>query len=241
MDIRKKENNGLNITIKVNKKNYNSIIKNIKNLGKEAEYDSNVNKLDYSILVNCQRLPYMNIKGWSSRVTGKDHRTSHVTFVDYDNILFKIIFDEISYITEKYNLPPWYVVSTFEEQDPDGNLYGNYLLYNFKKCTFKEVIDIQDKLSCDQAFKKIPLLYRFKCWCARLSEKSDGKKINRPKPKFKCIIGDTTKEHNQEISNSHLEAFNELYPETKDLIKYTNKDDGTIKDVTYVEYVTASG
>ena len=241
MDIRKKEGQGINISVKLDKRSYDSYIKDIKILGKKYESQSNTSFLKYSILTNCQKLPYMKIKGWSSRVVDKNKRVSHVTYVDYDNVLFRIIFDEISYLTEKYNLPPWYCMSTFEDTDPNGEVYGNYLLFNLKKSTFKEVIEMQDKLSCDQAFKRIPLLYRFKCWCARLGEKNDGKKIKRPAPKFKCIIGDVKKSYNQEISNSHLQALNAIYPETKNLIKYKNKDKGTIKDVVFVDYITASG
>jgi hypothetical protein len=235
MDIRKKEDNGFNININLDKKNYINLISDLKKLGKKYEANSNENKLKYSIYSSCRKKPYMNVKGWSSRVVDKNGRTTHVTFVDYDNILFRLVLDEITYITEKYNLPPWYVFSTQETKDDNGEIYGNYLLYNFKKCTFKEVIDIQDKLSCDQAFKKIALLYRFKCWCARLSGK--GK---RSAPKFKCIIGDVNKEYNQEISNSHLEALNAIYPETIGLIKYKNKDSGKMGDVSFVEYSTAS-
>lgn len=234
MDIRDKET-GLNISVKLDKFHYKKLIGKIKELGRIYEHKSDVNKLHYSILSNCQKLPYMKVKGWSSRVVDTNKRITHVTFVDYDNTLFWIIFDEISYLTEKYNLPPWYVFSTYEDTDPNGQIYGNYLLYNLKKCNFKEVIEMQDKLCCDQAFKKIPLLYRFKCWCSRLSNKN-----KRPSPKFKCVIGDTKKVYNQETSNGHLQALNSIYPETKGLIRYANKDKGTIKDVTFVEYITAS-
>jgi len=235
MDIRKKENRGTNLTFKLDFKQYRKFISEMKNLGKEFEHKSDVNRLNYSILANCQKVPYMNVKGWSSRVVDPNGRTTHVTFVDYDNILFRLVLDEISYLTEKYNLPPWIVLKTFEDIDNNGEVFGNYLLFNLKKCTFKEVIDMQDKLSCDQAFKKIPLLYRFKCWCARLSKK--GK---RNAPEFKCIIGDIKKSYNQEISNGHLEGLNAIFPETKGLIKYKNKDKGKMKDIAFVEYVTAS-
>lgn len=178
----------------------------------------------------------MKIKGWASRVVDDNGRTTHVLFLDYDNILYRCLVDEIRYLIEKYNLPPCYIMKTFEKIDPNGEAYGNYLVYNLKKCYFKDIIEMQDKLSCDQAFKKIPILYRFKCWCARISKKNSKKSA----PIFKEVIGNLNKEYNQEISNAHLEALNGIYPETKNLIKYKNKDKGDISKVAFVEYVTAS-
>lgn len=234
MDIRKKEGEGINISVKLDKKNYNNFIKEIKLLGKKYESASNINKLHYSILSNCQRLPYMPIKGWCSRVINDNHKVLEVFFCDYDNILYRILEDEVKYLMEEYDMPPFYIFTTSEDKDCNGEIYGNYLIICLKKQTFRQVIQMQNELHCDQAYKKIPLIYRFKTWVLRL-----GTKGIKGKPQFKEIIGDLTKEYSQDVSNAHLEALQTLYPEILK-IKYTNLDKNDISKLFVTEYVTAS-
>ena len=75
---------------------------------------------------------------------------------------------------------------------------------------------MQDQLHCDAAYKNIPLIYRFKTWVLRL-----GAKGNKPKPKFKEIIGDLNKSYNVGVSEAHLKALENIYPEIPK-INYTN-------------------
>lgn len=233
MDIRKKETEGLNISIKVDKLHYNKLISDIKTLGKRYEFESNVDKLNYSLLVNFQRVPFMKVKGWESRVVDKNGKISEVIFMDYDNILFRLVESELKYLMEEYNLPPWYVFFSEKSIDPNGEVYGNFLCINLCKKTFKEVIEIQNLTHADPAFKKIPTLYRFRTWCLRL-----GGKGKKNPPKFYKIIGDNKKVYLQEISQGHLEVLESIYNLPK--IKYKNKDGHTTKDVFFDEYITAS-
>lgn len=233
MDIRTKENEGLNITIKLDKKHYSKLISEIKKIGKEYEYKSDVKDLGYSILINCQRTPYMKVKGWSSRVIDKSGRISEVIFMDFDNTLFRLVETELKYLIDKYNLTPFYIFTTEEQKDNNGEIYGNYIAICLTKKTFREVIYIQNESHCDQAFKKIPTLYRFKTWCLRIGEK--GKK---EAPRFKCVVGDMGRPYNQEISNGHLSVLQSLYnlPD----VNYLNKDHNSIRNIVFDEYVTAS-
>lgn len=233
MDIRKKETEGLNISIKVDKEHFDKLISNIKDLGKKYEFESNVNKLDYSLLANFQKVPFMKVKGWESRVINSDGKISEIIFMDYDNILFRLVESELKYLMEEYDLPPWYVFFSEKSKDPNGEIYGNFLCINLCKKTFREVIEIQNLTHADQAFKKIPTLYRFKTWCLRL-----GGKGKKSPPKFYCIIGDSTKEYLQEISQGHLEVLESIYK--LPIIKYKNKDGHHKKDVFFDEYTTAS-
>lgn len=233
MEIREKEGEGLNISIKVDKKRYNNLIQEIKKLGHKFEHISNYNYLNYSLLANFQELPYMKVKGWCSRVVDKNGKTSEVFFCDYDNILYRIVEDELRYLMEEYDMPPFYVFKTFEDKDDNGEVYGNYIVVCLKKQSFRQVVQIQKELHCDQAYKQIPLIYRFKTWVLRL-----GNKGNKKPPEFKEVIGDLKKEYNQEISGAHLKAIEGLYKVPK--IKYKNVDKGTIKDLYVTEYVTAS-
>jgi hypothetical protein len=234
VDIRKKEGQGINISVKVDFNHFKRLIYVIKVLGQRYESKSNTNKLDYSLLANFQKLPYMKVKGWCSRCIDKNGKISEVFFCDYDNILWRLVKDELLYLIEEYDETPFYVFSTSEEKDCNGELYGNYLIVGLKKHTFKQVIEMQDNLHCDQAYKKIPLIYRFKTWVLRL-----GPKGNKNKPKFKCVIGDLTKEYKQEISEAHLIALKSLYKNLPN-IKYLNKDGGKLKNLFVTEYFTAS-
>jgi len=234
MDIRKKEGQGLNISIKLDKTHYNRFIFDIKRLGQKYESNSDFNKRDYSILTNCQRLPYMNVKGWCSRCIDKSGRVMEVYFCDYDNVLFRIVEDECRYLMEQYDMPPIYIFKTFEEKDCNGELYGNYLLVCLKKNTFREVVDIQKDLHCDEAYKNIPLIYRFRTWVLRL-----GPKGKKPSPEFKCVIGDLKKDYYQYVSEAHLIALRKIYPKIPK-IKYRNLDGHKIKDLFVTEYKTAS-
>jgi hypothetical protein len=140
MDIKNKEGEGLNISIKTDKKNYKKLIQDIKVLGKKYEHASDFNKLNYSLLANFQELPYMQVKGWCSRCVDKNGKVSEVFFCDYDNILFRIVEDELRYLMEEYNMPPFYVFKTFEEKDCNGEDYGNYIVISLGKNTFRDVI-----------------------------------------------------------------------------------------------------
>lgn len=234
METRNKDGQGLNISIKVDAANYKKLIQEIKKLGKKYETASNYNFLNYSLLANFQRLPYMKVKGWCSRVVDNNGRISEVFFCDYDNILYRIVQDELRYLMEQYDMPPFYVFTTFEERDCNGELYGNYLVICLKKNTFKQVIDIQKELHCDQAYKQIPLIYRFKTWVLRL-----GNKGKKEPPKFKEVIGDLLKNYNQEVSNAHLLLLKKLYPEIIHP-RYKNKDKHKIDKLYTTEYLTAS-
>jgi len=234
MDIRKKEGEGLNISVKLDKKNYDVYIKKIKELGKEFEYQSNTSKLNYSVLTNCQRLPYMKVKGWCSRCVDDNGKVTEVLFLDYDNILYRIVQDELRYLMEEYNLSPFYVFTTFEDKDTNEEIYGNYICMCLTKKTFREVIRMQNQLHCDQAYKKIPLIYRFKTWVLRL-----GKKGKKKPPKFKEVIGDLNKIYPQNVSQSHLTALENIYPSIPK-IKYKGLDGGDISKLFVTEYLTAS-
>lgn len=234
MDIRKKESEGINISIKVDYKNYKKLIADIKSLGKKYEFSSNVNKLNYSLLANFQKLPYMKVKGWCSRVVDDNGKITEVFFCDYDNILYRLVQDELRYLMEEYDMPPFYVFKTFEEKDCNGEVYGNYVVVCLKKQTFREVIQMQKELHCDQAYKQIPLIYRFKTWVLRL-----GPKGKKGKPLFKEIVGDLGKEYSQDVSQAHLQALEGLYPEIPG-INYTNLDGHSINKLFLTEYITAS-
>jgi len=235
MQIKKTET-GLNLRFNLDNRNYEKFLWRIKRLAKRHEYDSDQDKLKYSLSVSGYKTPNMDVKGWVSRCVDEKGRVFEVFFCDYDNILYSIVEAEIRYVIEEFNLSPAYIFSTEEYYDKiTKETYGNYLVVILTKLPFRDIIKIQNLLHCDQAFKQIPLINRYKTYVLRL-----GKKGLKPKPKFKCVIGDLNKKYNQEISKPHLITLNTLYPETKNLVKYTNNDKRKLEKLYVVDYITAS-
>lgn len=212
--INEKENNNLRIVCDLDKKNFDLFLKDIKKLAKKYEYKSNPNKLKHILVVNSISRANMECKGWSART--KD--LLEVGFFDYDNILEWIMLEECRLLIKKHNLPPFYIFSTKEEIDNNGDKFGNYMAICLQKLPFFDWAQIKRETHTDEAHRIVAQNYRFFTSVLRLGPK--GKKGN---PKFKCVIGDLEQSYNQPISKPHLETLHNLYPEIPK-IKYTNKD-----------------
>lgn len=233
MQIKEKEN-GISVNGNFDEPNYHSFLKDLKILVHKYESSSNPENLEYSSYTSGLKTPYMEVKGWCSRVLEKSGRISEILFLDYDSIFFWIVKEELKFLMEKYNLPPFYVFSTHEEVNKENNWeFGNYICISLAKKRFKDIIEIHEDTHSDMAHQTVGKHNPYRCWVLRL-----GNKGNKPAPKFKTIIGDLSTEYNQEISNAHLEALKQLYdiPE----IKYTNKDKGKVSDLFLDTYMTAS-
>lgn len=230
MKVVKKEL-GWNVLLDLDFENYKKFLDDVKKLGKKYESYSNPDKLNYGISCNFRKSPNMNARGWSSRVIDKSGKISECVFLDYDNILFSLVENELKYIQKKHNLTPFYVLKTSESKKAGGEVYGNYLCVSLTKKNFGEARDIIMETHCDSSFKLVPQSYAYRTWVHRLSRK--GKKNA---PQFKCVIGDLKKEYVQEISETHLNLLSELYDLPK--IKYKNKDGG--QKIFLSEYLTAS-
>jgi hypothetical protein len=234
MKTKKRENKGFDININLDSKNYKLFVLYLKKLGKEYESKSNENKLNYSIYSSCRRNPYVKVKGICSRVTDPKGKISEVFFADYDNCLLRIVESECNYLMEEYGLSACYVFTTGEQRDDNRERYGNYHVISITKNNFRDVVKMQNELHCDEAYKKIALLYRFSTWVLRL-----GPKKNRNPPKFVKIIGDLNKKYSQNCSNAHLKLIESLYPDVPKL-NYLNLDKGELKDLVFSEYTTSS-
>jgi hypothetical protein len=136
MEIKKKEI-GENIILNFDKSNYKLFLNEIKRLGQYYESKSNYKKITDSIVFNARKKPYMNVKGWCSRVINPSGKIDEIIFADYDRILFDLMKAELLYIQERYNLTPFYIFTTFEDTNSDGSIYGNYLAISTTKKNFK--------------------------------------------------------------------------------------------------------
>lgn len=230
----KKKELGENIIVDLDKKNYDEFLNKIKELGKKYENKSNPKKLNYSVVFNGRRKPYENVRGWCSRVLENSGRITEVIFIDYDCILLPLVKEELRYIMDKYKLSPFYIFKTHEEIDEKSKMpFGNYICISITKKTFKEVGQILDELHCDRSYRAVPREYKYKTYVLRL-----GKKFDKDPPKFREIVGDLDKEYSQDCSEAHLKVINDVYTNTKNLIKYTNLD-GNHRIFTS-DYMTAS-
>lgn len=230
MQVKPKEL-GENIIVNLDYQNYKLFLDQVKKFAKECEYKSNYKKLDYSVVFNGRKRPYMDVKGWCSRVIDKRGKISHVTFMDYDQILFNLMESELKYLIQTYNLTPFYIFTTHEEKDENGEYYGNYIAVSITKRNVLDVLETLKESHCDNSYKLVPLSYRFKTWVLRLSGKGSKKQ-----PEFKCVIGDTKKKYSQQVSQAHLELMEKVYKLPK--INYLNLDGGNV--VFTSEYKTAS-
>lgn len=237
MDIKYHENQNITINLRVDKKNYNSFLRQIKILGQEAEYNSNPNKLNYFISTHFQKMPYVKVGGICSRVIEDSGEILEVVFLDVDNKLRWILESECKFLMNEYNLSPFYIWTTNEQIDEkSGKPYGNYHAISVTKCPYKQIFEMQSKVhTLDPAYSVIPKIFKYGTWVLRQSNKK-----NRAKPKFVGIVGDISKKYAQDCSNAHLQFIQGVYPEIPK-IKYTNLDKHGVDRLFLTEYKTAAG
>jgi hypothetical protein len=232
MEIKQKEL-GQDIIVHFDYKNNKRFLDEVKRLANEYEHKSNYKKLNYSVLFNCRKRPLEMVNGWTSRVITEKEGIMEIVFLDYDNILYSLVKAELLFLQKKYNLSPFYVFKSFETEDKQKNPYGNYMAISIAKKPFGKVYEILSKTHADSSYKVVPASYPYKTWVLRL-----GKKFKKKAPEFKEIIGDLKKEYEMSCSQAHLKILEQLYPNIKNKIKYTNLDKGT--EVFLSNYLTAS-
>lgn len=216
--------------------NWKKFEEEIKKTVKKYEDKSNYKKLDYSTLINLRKRPVEKVLGWCSRVVIPEKPIQHVVMLDYDAILYRIVEEELNWAIKEFNLSPFYVFKTWEQEDMgSGEINGNYTAISISKHNFGRIPDIMASLHCDTSFKSVPKYYIWKTWVLRL-----GKKFKKKPPEFKAIIGDSTKDYPQDCSRAHLTVLERLYPEIRGKVQYTNLDAGTAKSIYMSTYQTAS-
>ena len=132
----------------------------------------------------------------------------YIPIFDYDNTYKHIVLEDVRLLQGKYNLPPFYLFTTKEEQTSEGKK-GNYHLINLKKFDYNKVVEIIGDSRCDPNYKSMNFRTPYKSWVIRISPK--GK---RGRPKFISIVGENIN-LDYEISKPHLELFKKIYPKIK--------------------------
>ena len=236
MEIKKYENLNITLNLRVDKKRYNLLLSQIKELGKQAEFNSNPNHLDYFVSTHFQKMPHVKVGGICSRVIEDSGEILEVVFLDVDNKLKWILESECKFLMENYNLSPFYIWTTSEMIDEkSGKPYGNYHAISITKCPYKQILEMQSHVhTLDPAYSVVPRIFKYGTWVLRQSNKK-----NRSKPKFVGIVGDINKEYNQNCSNAHRIFIEGVYPDAPK-IKYTNLDKYGVDRLFLTEYQTAS-
>lgn len=229
MRIQKKENNYIKLNINLDRKNYLQFVKEVTRLAHFYESKSNPKNINYSLVFNGVRSPYMETGGWANRT--QDFK--FVIFLDFDNTLWWQVKTQLEFLIERFDLTPFYVFETESGKDCNGDEYGSYNCVCLTKKRFFEVFEIQNETTCDQAHKNLPKIYRFHSHILRNKPKG-----SKGSPKFKCIIGDKNKAYKQPISSSHLDFLHKMYDNVPK-IKYLSPDG--FKTLWLSTYKTASG
>ena len=228
MRVVDKENKAKKVNLYFDYKNYKGFLEEIYRTGKRFEKKSNPKNLKYAVVLNSTKIPTEKVKGWASRT--EDMKS--VIFFDMDCQLRWLVEAQLQVVMKEFNLSCFYLFSTEISKDSNGDEFGNFLCFCPDKKDFHEIIQIQNRTTCDESYKRLPMEYRFKTWCWRWS-----KKFSKGKPKFLSILGDPKKIYPNPVSSAHLDFMKKLYPKIPKL-KYSNPD--KLKKLWLVEYKTGS-
>jgi len=150
---------------------------------------------------------------------GFDSRTEdgmYVIFLDYDEIKWEILLDDLRNLIERFKLSHFYVFETA----PDS--YHAICLDKFPLKYAQQIIDY----SCaDYAFKRGAYLDMSRCWTLRTM------KDYRPKPKYIGIVESPYCEYEQ--SSAHAEFLRRYYGVPVELKKPDN-----LEHIWFEKYMT---
>jgi len=149
-------------------------------------------------------------------VTSYCDDSSHVLFIDYDNVCRWIVEKELESIAQLYDTPI-YLFKTKEEKI-DKEVVGNYHAICLRKFHAFEINRLlREQTSCDVNFVSMPRRSVFRSWVLRISNKRGSNK-----PKFVKLMGYGLTTCNTKISEAHLKFLNTIYK--LPTVEYTNKD-----------------
>jgi hypothetical protein len=141
--------------------------------------------------------------GYSS----KTQDNYHILMLDWDNVAYEVVQDDIKMIIDKFLLPSVYIFST-NQYEKHKTIFGSYHAVVLGKFTASEIMEIMSYTNIDENFKTSPLRNVYRSWVLRLSKK--GK---RNIPKFKEIIKGCDDEI--EISSAHKTLLSKFYKKIK--------------------------
>ena len=113
-----------------------------------------------------------------------------VPFIDYDNIYYDTVLKDLRHIQAVFSLGPLILITSQQQKDANGFVYGNYHVIGLDKLTYQEHLEMLKHTRCDRNFISAPTFYKGRHWVLRFSEKFYTKngKVKRKKPIFKEIV-----------------------------------------------------
>lgn len=129
----------------------------------------------------------------------------HVLYIDYDDVPLWLVKEDFKRISEKYNLPPSYLITTHQEFKEDKTPFGNYHIISLKKFYANEITKILSETNADVNFTTMPIRKTWRSWVLRV-----GKKRGKGNPKFVEVLNSIPKGE-VIISKAHKEFFDSYY------------------------------
>lgn len=150
-----------------------------------------------------------------------------VVFLDYDNIEFEALADDLQNLARDFNLSHFIVIKTRE---------NSYHAVCLEKFTLPQVQKIIDHSLCDYSYKRFPVKID-KGWILRVTDKvyvEDGK-VQSLSPSYVGLLR-FGKPRRRSVSRAHLELFARLHPDFKrDAFNFFSRED--LDDLTKVHLV----
>lgn len=152
---------------------------------------------------------------------------SHILMLDYDNVDYEVVTDDIYLIQGVFDLPTAYLFYTNISKDKK-QITGSFHVVFLCKLEISKILEIMSYTHIDENFKTSPARNIFRTWVLRLS-----KKKKRKEPKFiKLISGNNNK---YEISSAHKTLISKFY---KDVRHPFYKNEDNLKIIKLQRYET---
>lgn len=134
----------------------------------------------------------------------------YVPFLDYDNIYFDKMLGDVKLLLQRpYPLNVLHICSTKEDEDVNGQRYGNYIVVGTDKLTFQQHYEMLCFSKCDRAFKGNFSYYKYKNWVLRMTGKYKNNLKIRDEPKFILSVWND-RPVSREQSLAHAMAYRKL-------------------------------
>lgn len=160
---------------------------------------------------------------WTAGIRNYTNQGKVVLFLDYDEILLEeMLIPELKYLQEKYKLSDLYIIKSSHKEH-------SYHVIGLDKLNARTWADILDESSCDQSYKRTPLILDHSSWVLRITEKGDTQS-----PKYLMTL--KSKYQDREKSKAHYLFLKYHY--NIEMEEPPNLDDNTILGV--IKYPTLS-
>jgi len=173
----------------------------------ESSFKVQFGFLGHDIVFYIGRKPLVATVG----VTNETSDNYFVPFIDYDDIYYDVVKNDVKHIQSVFDLGTMVVLKNKEQKDEEGRVFGNYLVIGFDKLTFQEHLEMLKHTRCDRNYLLVPRFYRGRNWVIRISGKylltNKGVKELKSEPKFKEMFYRKSKREGYRAMKLFVEKF----------------------------------